>query len=473
MCKGGIFVKKQQFTPFSAANAAAIAMIGTAVIAIVFLVMSLLGLIHPRKTVITLITQNVTYTYDGHEHAGSAPMVFFGNLRPGHHIVLQDLSRADKVGVYENKPQFIIADETGADVTDYYDIRASWGKICVQPRFISLTCTGGNKLYDGDALRSRDLRLVGGSLVSGQSLEVIEYNELIFPGSIPAQPHYRIVTRDGVDVTDQYHVVEAFPHLTVEPYKIFIKTGSAEQLYDGTPLTNNLWEHVKGELLSGHRMEVQLTGSQTEAGTGKNMAEVHFFDQQGRDVSQIYHVDVDAGDLTVHQLPLHIRTGSAEKIYDGEALTCETYKITDGALLQGDQIKIRHLPQLTDVGTIENTMAFTVVDSSGVDVTNRYKIVCDYGSLTLQPLAIRIKTASATKVYDGTVLCDNSYTILRGQLVQGDNLTLKCTELSQIGYTENSVIEYSITRTVNGSVMDVTANYRLSIEYGSLEITAD
>jgi hypothetical protein len=465
-------MKKPQFTPFAAANITAMAMIGCALILVIFLVMSLLGLVHPRKTWITLSSHDLTIVYDGQIHEGSEPYVHGGQLLDGHKIVTQDVIRAKKVGEYENKPEFIIVDETGADVTHYYDIHATWGKIIVVPRAIVLACRGGTKLYDGQPLQSSELTQTGGSLAIADRLVIDGYNELTLPGTIRAAADYRIVSKEGEDVTDQYAITEKFQQLTVEPHIIQIQTGSAEQMYTGAALTCDQWWPESGTLLDGHTMHVLVTGSQTESGFSFNTAQVRFFDQDGRDVSQIYLVNVREGALTVHPMSLHIRTGSMEKIYDGTALTCDEYRITSGKLMDGDHITIRHLPQLSDVGTVENTIAFTVLDSSGKDVTHRYNIQCDYGKLTLQARELRIKTGSSTKVFDGTALIDNTYQILNGQLADGDVLELVCAEIIEIGYTENFVISYSVTRTVDGVLMDVTNNYRISIEYGSLEITA-
>ena len=66
-------MKKPQFTPFAAANITAMAMIGCALILVIFLVMSLLGLVHPRKTWITLSSHDQTIVYDGQIHEGSEP----------------------------------------------------------------------------------------------------------------------------------------------------------------------------------------------------------------------------------------------------------------------------------------------------------------------------------------------------------------------------------------------------------------
>ena len=51
--------------------------------------------------------------------------------------------------------------------------------------------------------------------------------------------------------------------------EITIHTGSAEALYDGTPLTNHTWNYT-GKLKDGHTIEVEFVSRQTDVGESKN-----------------------------------------------------------------------------------------------------------------------------------------------------------------------------------------------------------
>ena len=94
-------------------------------------------------------------------------------------------------------------------------------------------------------------------------------------------------------------------------------------------------------------------------------------------------------------------------------------------------------------------------------------------SLTIQPRVITIRTGSAQKVYDGTPLSCESYTITAGSLCPGDTLSISYTSITEVGYSENFVIQCAIYREEDGqSRREVTECYRISFDFGILKITA-
>lgn len=448
--------------------------ISASVILVVFLFMSLFGLIHPRKTRITLHTDSIETLYDGNVHFGTEPIVSRGALLQGHTLEVRGVTQYDQVGSYENAPDVIIVDETGADVTNYYDINFDYGKIVVQPIQITVNCVGDEKLYDGEPLTSGDVSVIAGKLLKGHSLMVYGGNSLLYPGSVEVDPLYRIVTESGIEVTDQYDVTEIFGYLTVRPHTIYITTGSAEKMYDGSGLSCDEWSMLGGRLLDGHQLDVRVTGMLNDAGSIPNTADVKVYDQNGLDVTQIYDIQLVLGKLDIHGIPLSIQTKSDSKIYDGKPLSCTEWTLIDGDLENGATLKVREFTAHSQIGTVDNAIQFAVIDKDGKDITHRYDFTFDYGELTLQPKAITIRTASAKKVFDGTGLMDNSYTIVNGELCEGEQIELVCTVLTEVGFSENFVKSCVIYRIkANGEKEDVTACYRINFEYGMLEITVE
>ena len=81
---------------------------------------------------------------------------------------------------------------------------------------------------------------------------------------------------------------------------------------------------------------------------------------------------------------------------------------------------------------------------------------------------------SATKKYDGTALFCREYEITKGSLCAGDTLELSFTSIVNIGYTENYIIDHTIYGEVaGGNKTDVTLNYKITFDYGTLTVTAD
>jgi hypothetical protein len=187
----------------------------------------------------------------------------------------------------------------------------------------------------------------------------------------------------------------------------------------------------------------------------------------------LYRIDYRYGQLEINAIPLHITTKSAQKIYDGTPLVCEDWTLTGGKLEQGAVLNVREFAVHQSVGSIDNAMRFQITDKNGRDITYRYCINCDYGTLTIQPRAITIRTDSAQKVYDGTPLSCNTFEIISGSLCDGEEISIVCTSITEVGYSENFVLECTVYRREGGSVTVVTPCYRITFDFGMLKITAD
>ena len=457
----------------AASYVAGICAISAATLLVVLLALSMIGLIHPRTQHITLRTDSISKSYDGLPLQGSAPELRYGSLHPGHVIEVRHIPAYTQVGEYENAPQVAIVDETGADVTAQYEINRDFGTMTVSARPIMLSSLSKLKVYDGEPLTADDAVLTGGALVEGHTLITEGGNTVLLPGEEPVQAVYRIVSEDGSDVTEQYEVQENFGKLRVLPIEITVTTETAQKAYDGQPLAAHGWEHIGGTLLSGHSIDMQMVASLEDVGTVPNEGKAFITDTNGTDVGAIYHIDYRFGSLEIEPIPLHITTKSAQKIYDGTPLVCEDWTLTAGKLEQGAALRVREYAVHQGIGSIDNAIRFQITDENGKDITHRYAIDCDYGTLTIQPRAITIRTDSAQKVYDGTPLSCNTFEIISGSLCAGEQISIVCTSMTEVGYSDNYVLECSIYRQEGGSITEVTVCYRIIFDFGTLKITAD
>ena len=99
---------------------------------------------------------------------------------------------------------------------------------------------------------------------------------------------------------------------------------SASKLYDGRPLARPSDVLVYG-LPNGLHIQVAANGSQTNAGSSVNpIAAYSIYNEKGEDVtSHFTNIETISGTLQVDPIPVTVWTGSADKYYDGEALTCD------------------------------------------------------------------------------------------------------------------------------------------------------
>ena len=133
--------------------------------------------------------------------------------------------------------------------------------------------------------------------------------------------------------------------------------------------------------------------------------------------------------VTVTGTVLSIYTDSTEKDYDGTELTCESYSNVTG-LASGDRIaSITYTGRQTNKGTSANTATGVVVkDSTDNDVTSRYIIAVNPGTLTVNPASVTVRVNNTSKV---TGAADPAFTATVSGLKNND---------------QADVIHYTITR---------------------------
>ena len=112
------------------------------------------------------------------------------------------------------------------------------------------------------------------------------------------------------------------------PMEIQLVAQSASKLYDGRPLRRTSGVLVYG-LPADCSIRVSSEGSRTDAGQASNeISDYAIFNSAGENVtSHFTNIVKVPGVLRVDPAPLTVWTGSAEKVYDGEPLTCEDAEI--------------------------------------------------------------------------------------------------------------------------------------------------
>ena len=108
---------------------AGITAIAAAMLLVVLLLLSLAGRIHPRKQALHLYTPDIAQVYDETALTVSMPELRGWRLREGHTLSVTARPEYSRVGEYPNAPEYVILDETGADVTDRYAIIEEFGTV--------------------------------------------------------------------------------------------------------------------------------------------------------------------------------------------------------------------------------------------------------------------------------------------------------------------------------------------------------
>ena len=114
---------------------------------------------------------------------------------------------------------------------------------------------------------------------------------------------------------------------------------------------------------------VEASASGTDAGTYSMNLKADSFDITGTENYANVDVVVVDGTLTINPAPLKVTTSSAEKVYDGKALTASG-KVE--GLVNGETVELTTTGSQTEVGTSTNT--YSINWEKGTAKQNNYKV---------------------------------------------------------------------------------------------------
>lgn len=175
--------------------------------------------------------------------------------------------------------------------------------VCVvcglKPQRITIESISASKVYDGTPLTATGLEIVEGSLLPGHRLSVVDSVAFTNVGIRDNTLRVKILDENGNDVSKEYLIGYEYGTLEIVSKTMTIETGSATKPYDGTPLICH--DYTQEGLLPGHTISIgYYAGKQTDPGRSDNAVEnVQIFDEQGKDVTHNYAIELIFGTLRV------------------------------------------------------------------------------------------------------------------------------------------------------------------------------
>ena len=354
---------------------------------------------------VVITAKDATKPYDGSALTASTSDVTFSGLLGSDTVDVTAVSGEATVPGKDGIAKitdYVIKNAAGEKINDNYaNIKLVDGKLTVTKRDITVTTGSATKAFDKTALTTKadDYSITSGSLVSGQNLTLTLSGTQTDPGSSKntvKEGSLKISDEQGRDYTAYYNVTIKEGTLEVTGVKVIeisIKATSAKKVYDGTELTANSYDVISGELESGDTLEVEYSGSITNAGTVANkIVKVTAKDANGKDVTAKYKISTQDGTLEITKAPLTVTAKSAEKVYDGKALTANTCEVK-GSLAKGHKISATVTGSQTQIGSSKNKASnVKIVDANGNDVTSNYEITYVEGTLTVKAANAKPKT---------------------------------------------------------------------------------
>ena len=163
---------------------------------------------------------------------------------------------------------------------------------------------------------------------------------------------------------------------------------------------------------------------------------------------------------------------SAEKVFDGTPLTSGHCDVVDGSVAPGETLRYESTGTQTLAGQSVNYISVSILDKDGNDTSNQYEILYRAGTLTVTPRKISIRSADATKPWDGKPLSSSGWELLAGQLCEGHEINVKTYGVqTSVGECDNEIVHVAIFDTSGGNRVDVTNSYQIECYYGTLTVT--
>ena len=350
-----------------------------------------------------------------------------------------------------------------------YKITKEYGDLTVTAVSTQIVITANSKteVYSGQAVTDSNYTYTG-KLAEGDKLEVEVVGSQTDKGSSDNVVKSYKVTRDGVDVTNNYTFgASQKGTLTVTPRPVTLTSGGGEKKYDGTPLTNSTVTVGGSGFVAGEGATYNVTGSQTDKGSSKNWFTYTLTEGTKADN---YTITQEYGELVVtkNTSVINITAKSANKTYDGQALTETRYDFTQNILAEGDVLTAVVEGSQTDAGSSANVVKSYKVMRGDVDVTDFYTFgEIENGTLTVTERKVTLTSKSADKPYDGTPLTSPDVTVSDEGFVDGE-----VSDIKAIGtITDKGSVPNTITFTEGENFK--ASNYIIVKETGTLTITAD
>ena len=369
-------------------------------------------------------------------------------------------------GSSKNTFDYTLNDNTKAK---NYKITKEYGDLTVTAVSTQIVITANSKteVYSGQAVTDSNYTYTG-KLADGDKLEVEVVGSQTDKGSSDNVVRSYKVTRNGVDVTKNYTFgASQKGTLTVNPRPVTLTSGGGEKEYDGTPLTNSTVTVGGSGFVAGEGATYNVTGSQLYVGSSDNTFDYTLNDNTKADN---YIITQEYGELVVtkNTSVINITAKSANKTYDGQALTETRYDFTHNILAKGDVLTAVVEGSQTDAGSSANVVKSYKVMRGDVDVTDFYTFgEIENGTLTVTERKVTLTSKSADKPYDGTPLTCPDVTVSDEGFVDGE-----VSDIKAIGtITDKGSVPNTITFTEGENFK--ASNYIIVRETGTLTITAD
>ena len=375
-----------------------------------------------EKYEITVTANSAEFTYDGNEHMAEG----FKTLEftvDGNEYTMSGLSASvsgTDAGTYPNNVTGTakVMDAAGNDVTDQFSVITESGSLVINKAKSTIAPKDATKAYDGTDLKASEFVTEGFVKDQGVKSATFTGSQLNVGTSKSGIDGY--VLADGTNANN-YDITKGTGNLEVTPVSDEVTvtiTGNAATLkYDGTEqsvtgyavaCSNGLYTANDFDFAGA------AVAKGTNVGTYKMGLEADQFSNTSANFSNVTFVVENDGSLTISPREVVLASDSAEKSYDGTALTKNeqsNVKVSGDGFVDGEGASFDITGSQTNAGSSKNTFTYSL--NVGTQSAN-YEIAQFEGDLTVNaitsPVVVTIVGDTKQATYDGEEHTAEGYT---------------------------------------------------------------
>ncbi len=375
-----------------------------------------------EKYEITVTANSAEFTYDGNEHMAEGLETLEFTV-DGNEYTVSGLSASvsgTDAGTYPNNVTGAakVTDAAGNDVTSQFSVTTESGSLVINKAKATIAPKDATKVYDGTNLKASEFVTEGFVKDQGVKSATFTGSQLNVGTSKSGIDGY--VLADGTNANN-YDITKGTGNLEVTPVSDEVTvtiTGNAATLkYDGTE------QSVTGYAVACSNglytaNDFDFTGAAvakgTNVGTYKMGLEADQFSNTSANFSNVTFVVENDGSLTISPREVVLASDSAEKSYDGTALTKNeqsNVKVSGDGFVDGEGASFDITGSQTDAGSSKNTFTYTL--NEGTQSAN-YEITWLEGDLTVNaitsPVVVTVVGDTTQATYDGEEHTAEGYT---------------------------------------------------------------
>jgi transglutaminase-like putative cysteine protease len=438
-----------------------------------------------NKRNITVYTSSQTWEYDSYLHCGEVTNVT--NLPSGQTYRINDGEQTfiRYCGTATNNITISVLNGR-ENTTDNYIIDYRPGTLTVTKRYVTIITNDYCDYYNGQEQSCPYYTVISANdFAPLDTFEVISSTastDITYGKVVNAFYNYNVRGFDVDSALDSYVITIRKGSFEIMPRPITVAPEYTYAIYDAKPHSPERIEVVDGlGLVDGHTITGTMIGSRVNVGTTVTSIIPDSIVIKNGDavVTYNYTVSTVTGKIYIDPRPLTVTTGSDVKIYDATPLICHKLIPTpsdgDNGLVDGHSIIAYTITGTrTEFGISDNTMIrdSIVISDGNENVTPNYDIEIILGTLEIKKRPIKIESASASKMYDGTPLTasswdyadDSEYRVVDGQTLE----IFVIGERTKVGTGPNTIARDDTV--VWAGTISVTDNYEIEYVEGTLEI---